>query len=253
MNRHLEENLSDPANQLPIIAVDIPIMYEDEGQDEVGETDIHWRCCEILRNGMIAFFGKGSPYRVFSDLNVYYHPVDRWAYVTPDACAVIPYEPLPENVTSYRIGTQGPAPVIAMEVLSHRSAQQQDLTNKPTIYSRLGVSEYIVIDVTGHFFPKKLLIKTLQQEDDTWIDHQDADGGVTSKLGFRIIIDDDGMIRLVNAKTGIRYPRPEETGDIQFALSQSEELRKLEQLKFEKAEKRIQELEAQLRKNQAGQ
>jgi hypothetical protein len=200
------------ANHIPIIAVDIPIMYEDEGQDEVGETDIHWRCCEILRNGLIAHFGPDSPYRVFSDLNLYYHPVDRWAYVTPDTFAVIPFQPLPEKVTSYRFGEAGPAPDVVMEVLSRRSAQQQDLTNKPEIYSKMGsgVPEYILVDVTGDFMPKKLVLKRLQPEDLTWIEEQDPDGGVTSRLGFRVIIDHDGMIRLLNAETGRPYPRPEE-------------------------------------------
>jgi Uma2 family endonuclease len=145
-------------DRVPVIAVDLPVMYEDEGQDEMGETDIHWRCCEILRNGLIAHLGgQQKPFRVFSDLNVYYHPLDRGAYVSPDVCAVFPANPLPLNVTSYRIGKDGPAPIICMEVMSHRSAQQQDLGNKLAIYAELGVQEYIVVDVTGMYFPRQLL------------------------------------------------------------------------------------------------
>jgi hypothetical protein len=238
---------------LPIIAVDIPVMYEDEGQDEVGETDLHWRCCEILRNGLAAHLAdRAEPFRVFSDLNLYYHPVDHWAYVTPDTFAVVPYQPLPEQVTSYRIGVDGPPPEITMEVLSRRSAQQQDQTNKHEIYAKMGVPEYILVDVTGMYMPQLLLLKELQPEDGTWIDRQDADGGVTSRMGFRIIIDDDGMIRVVNAQTGQGYARPEEAEQEAEARRQAE-LAKLHEAEARRqAEERIRQLEeeiARLRQN----
>jgi hypothetical protein len=256
MNKQTE---SYPATQpdidwsaVPIIAVDIPIMYEDEGQDEVGETDIHWRCCEILRNGLIAHFGPGSPYRVFSDLNLYYHRIDRDAYVSPDTFAVIPAKPLPEEVTSYFFGEDGPEPAIVMEVLSKRSAQQQDLTNKPEIYATLGagVPEYILVDVTGKFLPQKLLLKRLQP-DLTWADEQDSDGGVTSRLGFRVIIDHDGMIRLLNAQTGRPYPRPEETY-LEMKAREQAELEK-QQAELEKQQAEQEKQQAELEKQQAEQ
>ena len=50
--------------------------------------------------------------------------------------------PLPARIRSYRIGQHGPPPVLAIEVLSRRSFQQQDLTNKPVLYAQLGVAEY---------------------------------------------------------------------------------------------------------------
>jgi hypothetical protein len=61
--------------------------------------------------------------------------------------------------------------------------------------------------VTGKFLPQKLLLKRLQA-DGTYKDERDADGGVTSKLGFRIIMDDDSRIRIINTATGHRYVRP---------------------------------------------
>ncbi len=134
---------------------------------------------------------------------------------------VTPFVPLGENVSSYRIGKEGPAPEVTVEVLSERSAQQRDLAEKTKVYAQLGVAEYIVVDVTGVFLPQRLLLKRLQA-DRTWKDEQDPDGGVTSRLGFRLIIDADGWLRVIDTATGKRYARPDE------AESQAERVRELE-------------------------
>src|SRR5437660_4167104 len=97
---------------------------------------------------------------------------------------VRPYQLLDEIVRSYTIGKDGPAPVLTAEVLSERSAQQRDLQEKMVVYARLGVAEYIVVDESGKHLPARLLLKRLQN-DGTYKDEQDSDGGVTSKLGFR--------------------------------------------------------------------
>jgi hypothetical protein len=39
---------------------------------------------------------------------------------------------------------------------------------------------------------------------------KDADGGVTSKLGFRLIIEHDSQVRALDVATGKRYVRPRE-------------------------------------------
>jgi Uma2 family endonuclease len=194
---------------MPVIAVDVPVMYEDEGQDETGESDPHTDADHILRLGIIAHLHSRSELRVYSNLNVYYHSVDRWAYVSPDLMVVKPTQPMHEPVSSYRIGSHGPGPILAIEILSRRSFQQQDLTNKPLIYSDLGVAEYILTDTTGEFLERRLLLRRLQQ-DGSWADEQDADGGVSSQLGFRIVLEDDGRLRVIEATTGKRYIRPDE-------------------------------------------
>jgi hypothetical protein len=202
--------------RLPIIAVDMPVMFEDEGQEEMGETDVHTLSTAIIFWGLKAHLAARPEYRVFSDLNCYYHPVKRWAYVSPDVMVVAPRTTLPEAVASYRIGETRPAPLLVVEVLSRRSFQQQDLTNKPEIYADLGVAEYVLADTTGQFLIEKLLLKRLQA-DVVWKDAQDVDGGVTSRLGFRVVIEHDGQLRVLDVETGKRYARPNEA---QAALDQ---------------------------------
>jgi Uma2 family endonuclease len=198
-----------PGRDIPVIAIDMPVMYEDEGQEEIGESIPHTTSIDILHFGLKIHFVSQPDWTVLSNLNVYYHLIDRWAYVSPDVMLVRPFQPLSKRLRSYRIGTHGPAPHTTIEVLSQRSFQQQDLHNKPIIYSQIGVAEYIMVDTTGEFLEQKLLLKRLQ-DDGTWRDEQDRDGGVTSKLGFRLIIEPDEELRILNASNSERYFRPEE-------------------------------------------
>ena len=217
--------LNNRSADVPIIAVDLPVIYEDEGQEEVGESEIHSITLAILYMGLKAHLGGRAEYRVFSDLDMYYHRVDHWAYLSPDVMVASPARVLAAPLRSYRIGEDGPAPVLVIEVLSRRSFQQQDLSNKPIIYADLGVAEYILVDPTGEFLPQKLLMKHLEP-DRTWINEQDNDGGVTSNLGFRVVVEGDGNVRLIDRKTRKRYVRPAEA---QAELdAQAERIRALE-------------------------
>src|SRR5262249_32530269 len=146
-------------------------------------------------------FAPLTRYRVFGNLNLYYSSKDPTAYVSPDVMVVRPPRQLPAQLTSYTLGGEGPAPVVVGEVLSFRTWQQGDLVRKPILYSDLGVEEYIVADVTGEMLEQRLLLLRRQQ-DGSWQDEQDADGGITSRLGFRVLIEDDGQLRVIDAKTG---------------------------------------------------
>src|SRR5579883_2102642 len=146
-------------DRLPIIAVDVPVMYEDEGQDETGDSEPHTIANYILYSGVASHLESRPEFRIFTNLNMLYHPVDRAAYVSPDLMVVRPLRALTGRVSSYRVSALRPAPVLTIEILSPRSAQQQDLTNKPDIYSFLGIPEYILVDVTGEFLPERLLLR----------------------------------------------------------------------------------------------
>jgi len=89
----------------------------------------------------------------------------------------------------------------------------------------------LLVDVTGKYLKQKLLLKRLQANG-KYRDEQDADGGITSQLGFRLVIDTDGRLRVVHAWTGLPYVRPDE------AQIEAESRRR--------AEDRIRELEAEL-------
>ncbi len=225
--------IANSGNGPPIFAVDMPVVYEDEGQEHMGDTLFHFTTEVILYFGIMWHLEGQKGFQSLPNMNLYYHPIDRSAYVSPDVMVVQPFEPIPATLRTYRIGEQGPAPLLAIEVLSRRTFQQGDLTIKPQIYADMGVREYILVDVTGDFLPERLQIRRLDP-DKMWIIDRDRDGGVTSTLGFRIIIEADDKVQVLHAQTGHRYARPHQAESAANALLE--------------AQRRIEELEAQLAK-----
>src|SRR5262245_51772415 len=80
----------------------IPILYEDEGQEEMGEANLHVLSDEILHVCLGAHIQEQRPdCQVFSNMNLYYvegpsHPTTGSPpYVSPDTMVVKPYQPLP--------------------------------------------------------------------------------------------------------------------------------------------------------------
>ncbi len=104
---------------LPLDSAGLPLMYEDEGMENMGDSDIHTRTIDILFWGAESHLGSRPEYQVFSNLDFHYSLDDKDAYVSPDVMIVKLRRPL-KRPTSYRIGRDGPAPVCAMEVLSKR-------------------------------------------------------------------------------------------------------------------------------------
>jgi Uma2 family endonuclease len=237
---------------LPPILDDIPIVYEDEDEGDMGESNEHVDADEIVHVCVGAFLRRsGKGYRVFSNMNLYYRegPLHEGTgsapYVSPDSMVVQPYTDLGDKVPSYSIGRDGPPPVTVAEILSKRSAQQQDLGKKLVIYAKLGIAEYILVDETGRFLKQRLQVRRLQP-DRTWIEEQDADGGITSQLGFRLIWDTDHRLRLLDVTTGERYLRPDEAQAEADARRLAEQRLQAEADARRIAEKRVRALEAEL-------
>jgi len=187
-----------------------PLLYEDEGL-EMGESTIHALTLGILFYGLKLHFARRKNIQVFTNLNLHYSADDPLLYVSPDLMIVQSARRFADNMASYRVGRDGPAPRLVAEVLSSRTWQEGDMSNKPLVYSDLGVEEYTVVDVTSVMLPQKLVLLRRQSKG-TWLDEQDADGGLTSRFGFRLLVDDDGHLRVGDAATGARYPRPDEAG-----------------------------------------
>jgi Uma2 family endonuclease len=214
----------------PIIEAGLPLLYEDEEEGDLGDATWHTDAMDIALYGVKAHLRDRQELQVFANLNLYYSTRDRNAYVSPDLMVVEPDE-VNEDLPSYRIGETGPAPLLVGEVLSERTAQQEDLRDKLPTYAGLGIREYLLIDLTGRFLPERLQLKRLRR-DRSWKDEQDADGGITSRLGFRLIIDTDDRLRVTDALTGRPYPRPDEA--------------QVEALARRKAEERVRALEEEL-------
>jgi Uma2 family endonuclease len=215
----------------------LPLLYEDEGM-AMGESSLHTQTCDILLYGLSFHFAGRSAHRVFGNLNLHYSARDANAYVSPDVMVVKPRRRLPPDLSSYGIGQDGPVPLLVAEVLSFRTYQEGDLVSKPILYADIGISEYVLADVTGAMLPQKLL-KLNRQTNGIWRDEQDTDGGVTSRLGFRVVLDADGQLRVLDVRAGKRYARPQEAQEVMDRLAGEAEAHR-------QAEERVLALEAEV-------
>lgn len=205
----------------------LPVLFEDDEEGERGESSLHTANTGILYVCLNAFLKCKQGYYAFSNLDLHYHPKIARASVSPDAM-VVSLDKKPYDFQRYRIGKDGPAPWVAVEVLSDRSEQQRDLTDKIALYALLKVPEYILVDPTGEFMAERLVLKRLQ-EDGTWCKERDADGAVTSFLGFRLILEADRQLRIFDAITGTPYFRPSEAQEAIDSRQQAQErIRELE-------------------------
>ncbi len=232
----------------PALAVDLPILFEDEGQEHMGETAAHTHAAHTAFAALLAHFADKTEYRVFANLRMYYHPINRSAFISPDVMVVCPTRPLDADVGSYRIGHDGPAPLLVCEVLGQCSGQQQDLTIKPLIYAHLGVKEALYIDTTGHYMPEKLKLRRLHLRDETWAEIPPAENGlVNSAFGFAVTIEADQKVRFSNPGSKNPYPRLEETHDVITAWSIAMETLAEAKQRRRQAEEQVRQLRSQLR------
>jgi Uma2 family endonuclease len=227
-----------------VVATDLPEIYEDDGYDDMGDSAPHSDAIQILFFGIKAHLARQPQFQVFTNLNVYYHPTKPQAYFSPDVMVITPRSRL-ENAKSYRIDADNPPPMLVIEVLSPRTAQQGDLAVKPVIYGKLGIPEYLLVDPQGLFLETAIAMRKLQA-DGSWHDTLDEDGGVSSDLGFRVIHDDDGELRVLNAATGQRYVRPGEAEVEAMARRRAEELQRQEEQARLRAEEALRQVEAEL-------
>jgi Uma2 family endonuclease len=230
----------------PVLPSDTPIIYEDEEEGDMGEVNRHASTNVIIFVCLRSFLRDRHPgMRVFLNMNCYYADGPKHKrtgsrpYFSSDNMIVEPSEPLSEDTRSYTIGQSGPPPLLVIETLSEGTAEENDLDVKVKLYSRLKVPEYIIVDVTGELLPEKLLLKRLRP-DGTWKDERDADGGVTSHLGFRLLIDENGELVVMDASTGRRYIRPQDAEDL---ISELEEKAHVEQRARKSAERKARETE----------
>lgn len=204
----------------------------------MGDSTVHKLSADILLYCLTFHLALRAGFRVFGNLNLYFSQALPNLFFTPDIMVVKSPQPMPEQLSSYRIGEQGPHPVFVAEVLSPRTHRDGDLTGKPITYGEIGIDEYLLADVTGQLLEQRLLLLR-RQRDGSWRDEQDADGGITSQLGFRVVIDADGQLRVTDAKTGKRYIRPNEAQAAADSAQAEADAR-------QQAEERIHALEAEL-------
>ncbi len=131
----------------------MPWACEDE-ETNMGEATVHTLSVSILLFSLTFHFARRAGFRVFANLNLYFSKEHPSLCLTPDVMVVRLPQPSPEQLPSYRIGEQGPPPLLVGEVLSPRTYQEGDLDRKPLQYGQIGIEKYLVADVTGEMLSR---------------------------------------------------------------------------------------------------
>jgi len=120
--------------------------YEVEGE-EMGQSDVHIRTIRYLALVLQWLFRNQIVY-VGSEINLYHTADPQELPLCPDIVVIkgfAPPESRGEDLPSYHIGVDGPAPALAIEVASPKT-WKADLEDKPARYAEFGVQEYFACD-----------------------------------------------------------------------------------------------------------
>lgn len=177
---------------------------------------------------------------VDADLGLYFEQGNRSALVVPDVLVAFGVEG--GSRMSYKIWEEGKPPDLVVEVLSHRT-WRKDLRVKPGLYQALGIAEYWSFDQHRLSDDPPLLVRRLE----IGSYHVEGDGmtGHSAILGLDVRVDGT-LLRLHDPATGLDLP------DYNEAVAMYRQARvgaAAEGEARQAAEKRIAELEEQLRRS----
>ena len=182
-----------------------------------------------------------------ADLGLYFEQGNRSALVAPDVLVAFGVEG--GSRMSYKIWEEGKPPDLVVEVLSHRT-WRKDLRDKPGLYEALGIAEYWSFDQHRVGNDPPLLVRRLVNGSY----HVEGDGmtGHSPILGLDIRVEGI-LLRLHDPATGLDLPYYNEAvamyrqaqGD---AMAEAE-AREVAESRAVLAERRVAELEEQLRRS----
>ena len=133
MDKRLEEQVD--------VGDDFSPFFEEESMPEsTVHADLIWYLVAVLR-----WLFRGELCTICENL-AFLPPLEQpGPPVAPDIAIIKGVDLGP--LTSWRIGTTGPAPQVVLEILSAET-WKKDLQEKPDLYARLGVQEYFAYDPT---------------------------------------------------------------------------------------------------------
>ena len=244
-------------------AVTVPpeIDYPESDGKPMGETELHrdWtiRIQDILRQR----YRDRSVY-VASDLLLYYEEGSPTKFIVPDCFVVL--DCATHRRRTFQTWGEGRVPDVVIEVTS-RSTSTTDTIDKPKIYESMGVQEYFLFDPTSDYLECSL--QGYRLIDGTLREIPPIDGRLRClTLGVDLSIRDQDL-QIVDFETGVQQLTEAEFE--QTARLQAEQGREYERLAKERereakerereakerehaarmtAERRVRELEEELRR-----
>ena len=226
------------------VSIQNEIEYPESDGKPMGETDLHrdWMV------GLLEIFRQryaGQQVYVASNLLLYYVEGTPTKYVVPDCFVVLNCDP--KRRRTFQTWKEGRVPDVVFEVTS-RSTSSVDYIDKLSIYEQMGVQEYFLYDPTADYLDPPLQGYRLTNGD---LHAIPATGGRIrcNTLDVDLFLNDLDLV-VVDSETGIEQLTRADAEEL--ARENAEQCRIQEHVARLAAEKRVLDLEKELRRLKSG-
>jgi len=226
------------------------VHYPCSDGKPMAETPEHLEAMVYLVAALQAYFAQRKDVYVAGNQFMYWVEGNPRQRVAPDVYVVFGVSKTPPRPT-WKVWEEGKAPDVIIELTSRKTASE-DLGRKHRLYQRLGVKEYIMIDVTREYLIEPVMLHRLVGEEYQSVPNErpnDREWWVHSELlGLSIVVraEDTGYVVRLWDSVGQRcLPTLQQSvEEVLEAYHQLEEARRMveerEQL-LESARQRVEE------------
>ena len=216
--------------------------YPYEDSKPVDNSD-HNFVSSYIKYVLLERYSSRADVFVDIDVGLYFEQGNRSALLAPDVLVAFGVEG--GSRLSYKIWEEGKPPEVVVEVLSDRT-WRKDLRAKPDLYEALGIDEYWTFDQHRIGDGPPLVVRRLVNR--TYQIVPGATAARSEALGLDIRVEGE-LLRLRDPATGLDLPYYNEA----VAMYRDAQARAAEEAQArETAERRLAELEEQLRRSRGG-
>ena len=210
------------------------VRYPERDGKPMAETQVHAQEIIRLMLTLADRYADRPDVYVWGDLLLYYEEGNPKASVAPDVFVAVGAAKEPPR-RIYKLWEERVPPTFVIEVTS-ASTRREDLGRKRDLYARLGVSEYVLYDPLGEYLSPALQGFRLDLDAGAYRAMEtDSTGALLSDaLGLRLVLV-EGRLTLFDRETGAALLSPSEQAAVEREGRQA-------------AERRVAELEAELRR-----
>ena len=226
------DDIPDPV-MVPLTEDDL--LHPQEG-DYVTHNTLHHRIITYLYEVFCALVAHQTDTVVFSDVLIAWDAVPSIRPHGPDLMVIEGVRELREW-SVFDVAEEGTRPSLIIEVTSPKT-RRNDLYRKPDHYDRVGVPQYVIVDLhqrRGVFYPRLLTYRSVEGAYE--LDTPDADGRLwIERYGVGLAFDGETLVCTDREGTPIDgYSQLRQRADADAAARRD-------------AERRVAELEAELRR-----
>ena len=184
-----------------------PVVYPTSDGKPVAETDVHFLEIVALQQLLACRFAARADVYVAANNFVYYEEGNPKAVFSPDVY-VVHGVPKKQRDCFCVWNESGRVPSVVFEFTS-KSTRREDAGDKKTKCASIGVSEYFMYDPKHEYLTPSLQGFRLENGFYKFI-AADAQGRLECRtLKLKLFLDEHGLLRVCDAKTGKILPRTE--------------------------------------------